>query len=169
MEIPNDLNLHPEAYLLLSIYRAATPVQLSVYGTTDAMFVEHYEEAIRGTGQVLQWLGLATADDASPLGHKPSHELMDILARQRRRTRSKKLDADAEDQDVFDLIFEATLGERYENGNAFPFALRVFRHLGIAKEGDGEFIPTARLRRLAALRRLKERERGDEERAWCAK
>jgi hypothetical protein len=165
MRLRNDLNLDTEAYLLLSIYRTASPIELSVYGTTDAMFVEHFDKAIRGAGRVLQWLGLATADDASPLGHRPSHELMHLLARQPRRTRSKKLDADAEDQDVFDLIFEATLGESYEYLHAFSFVMRVFRHLGLAKEGDGEFIPTVRLRRLAAQRRLEERERRDEERA----
>ena len=82
MQLSNDLNLDTEAYLLLSIYRTASPIELSVYGTTDAMFVEHFDKAIRGAGRVLQWLGLATADDASPLGHKPSHELMHLLARQ---------------------------------------------------------------------------------------
>jgi hypothetical protein len=99
-----------------------------------AIYLKRYEKQIHATGQVLQWPGLATADNQSPLGYKPSDDLMYLVARQRGRAQSKKPFSCDEDEDVFDSIFDVVLGELDEGSSVPSFVVRVFRQLGLAKD-----------------------------------
>jgi hypothetical protein len=158
MKLYNDLNLSGEAFLLLSIFREAYCVE--GFGQSAATYVKRHEKQIHAAGQILEWLGFATADSQSPLGHKPSDDLMYRLAQQRRRTQSKKLCSYIEDADVFDSILDNVLGELDEDSNIPAFVVRVFRQLGLAKNTAGlDWVPTAELRTLAAERRQGERDR----------
>jgi hypothetical protein len=160
MKIRNDLNLNGEAFLLVSVFHEANCVE--GLNRSAAVYVKRYKKQIHATGQVLQWLGLATADDQSPLKYKPTDDLMYLFARRRGRVQSKKHFSNAEDGDVFDSIFDTVLGELDEDSNVPGFVVRVFRQLGLAKDAGLDSVPTAQLRTLAAERRQEERNRRDE-------
>jgi hypothetical protein len=161
MKIRNDLNLNGEAFLLVSLFHEANC--LEGLNRSAAAYVKRYKKQIHATGKVLQWLGLATADNQSPLGYKPSDNLMYLLvARQRGRVQSKKRFSNAEDGDVFDSILDTVLGELDEDSNVPAFVVRVFRQLGLAKDAGLDYVPTARLRTLAAQRRQEARNRREE-------
>jgi len=163
MSVPNDLNFDTETYLLFSIYREAYPGIRGMDGSA-ATYMKRYEKEIRGTGQVLEWLRLATPDKQSPLGCKPSHDLISLIVKPRRNSKSKKPWAYAEDDEVFDMILDATLGELGEDSRIPSFVASVLRHLGLAKRADLNTVPTPRLCRLAAERRQEERRERDEQR-----
>jgi hypothetical protein len=166
MSAPNDLKFDTETYLLFSIYYEAYGVLKGMDGSA-ATYLQRFEKEIRGTGQVLEWLGLARTDKKSPLGCKPSHLLMSLIVEPRRCSKSKKSFAYPEDAEVFDMIFDATVGDVEEWSNIPSFVFSVLRLLGLAKESDLlDTVPTPQLYRLAAERRQEERERQrDEQRA----
>jgi hypothetical protein len=150
MHIPRDLQFDTETFLLFSIwYLAKGPLDKD---KTATAYLKDYEKDIRGTGQVLEWLGLARPDKKSALGWKPSHDLMSLIAEPRRLSKSKKECADFEDDEVFDIIFDATIGEHEEWG-FHDFVVSVLRFLGLAKEADDDFVPTSHLRFLVFQRR----------------
>jgi hypothetical protein len=156
MHVPNDLNFDTETYLLFSIYYQAN--LLKDMDESAETFLERFEKQIRGTGQVLEWLGLATPDKHSPLGWKPSHSLMSLIATPRKRSKSRKAFASSEDNELFDMIFHAALGELEVDSNIPDFVVRVLRDLGLAKQADLDLVPTPRLRALACERRQAERD-----------
>ena len=72
MRVPNDLQFDTETYLLFSIYYEAYG-PFEVMDESAATYVKRFEKQIRGTGQVLEWLGLAIPDKNSPrAGHHPA-------------------------------------------------------------------------------------------------
>jgi hypothetical protein len=162
MRVPNDLNFDTETYLLFSIYYEAYGI-LKGMDESAATYVKRFAKEIRGTGQVLEWLGLATPNKKSPLGWKPSHDLISLIIESRTHSKSKKRCADDEDAEVFDMIFDATMGQVEEWSNIPSFVLSVLQLLGLAKEADLDFVPTPRLRALACERRQDERHRRRDE------
>jgi hypothetical protein len=163
MRVPNDLQFDAETYLLFSIYYEAYGTLKGMDGSA-ATYLKHFEKEISGAGQVLEWLGLATPNKDSPLGWKPSHALMSLLVEPRKDSKSKKLCADDEDAEVFDMIFDATVGKVEKWSNVRSFVLSVLQFLGLVKEADLDRVPTPRLRRLACERRQEERHLREEER-----
>jgi hypothetical protein len=163
MRVPNDLKFDTETYLLFSIYYKAYGTLVGMDGSA-ATYLKRFEKEIRGTGQVLEWLGLAKPDKKSPLGWKPSHALMSLIAKPRRHSKCKKPLAYPEDLEVFDMIFDATVGDLEEWSNIPSFVLSVFHLLGLAKEADLDIVPTPRLRRLVCERRQEERQQREEQR-----
>jgi hypothetical protein len=162
MRVPNDLQFDTETYLLFSIYYEAYGI-LKGMDESAATYVKRFEKEIRGTGQVLEWLGLAIRDKNSPLGWKPSHDLISLIIESRKHSKSKKLHSDDEDAEVFDMIFDATVGKVEEWSNIPSFVLSVLQFLGLAKEADLDCVPTPRLRALVCKRRQEERHQPDEE------
>jgi hypothetical protein len=163
MRVPNDLQFDTETYLLFSIYYEAYGILKGMDGSA-ATYVKRFEKEIRGMGQVLEWLNLAIRDKNSPLGWKPSHDLMSLIAKPHKRSKSKKLCSSAEDDEVFDMILDAAVGELEEDSNIPSFVVRVLRDLGLAKEADLDWVPTRRLRALACERRQAERHQREHER-----
>jgi hypothetical protein len=148
MHVPNDLNFDPETYLLFSIYYQACGSLKGMDGGA-ATYLQHFEKEIRGTGQVLEWLGLATPSEGSPLGCKPSHLLMSLIVEPRKRSQSKKPFGYPEKAEVFyDILFYAKVGDVEECSNIRSFVLSVLRFLGLAKVADFSTVPTTRLRDL---------------------
>jgi hypothetical protein len=160
MKLHNDLNLNAEAFLLVSIFHQAYCFEGA--NQSAVAYVKRHKKQIDATGRVLEWLGLATADSQSPIAYKPSDDLMYLLARQRARTKSKKPFSTAEDEDVFDSILDVVLEELDEDSNVPAFVVRVFRQLGLARDAGLDYVPTARLRTLAAERRQEARNRREE-------
>jgi hypothetical protein len=165
MRVPNDLQFDTETYLLFSIYyEAYGPFQ--VMDKSAATYVKRFEKQIRGTGQVLEWLGLAVRDKNSPLGWKPSHDLISLIAKPHKPSKSKKSCSSAEDDEVFDMSLDAAVGELEEDSNIPRCVGRVLIALGLMVRSscDCDYIPTKRLRTLACERLQKERNQRNEER-----
>jgi hypothetical protein len=164
MRVPNDLQFDTETYLLFSIYYEAYGI-LEGMDESAATYMQRFAKQIRGTGQVLEWLGLATPNKSSPLGWKPSHDLMSLIAKPHERSNSRKPGPSAEDNEVFDMILDAAVGELEEDSNIPHFVASVLTGLGLMVRGcDGvDYIPTKRLRRLACTRRQEERRLREEE------
>jgi hypothetical protein len=160
MGVPNDLNFDTETYLLFSIHYIANG-DWEGMDKSAATHVKAFEKEIKATCQVLEWLGLAIPKKKSPLGWKPSHALMSLIAKP--HSKSKKLFSYAEDNEVFDMIFDAALGELKVDSNIPGFVVHVLRDLGLAKEAGDDFVPTPRLRALASERRQAERSRRADE------
>jgi hypothetical protein len=166
MRVPNDLQFDTETYLLFSIYYNAYRFEGI---DTAASYLKEFKTQIHATGQVLEWLGLATPDKSSPLGSKPSHALIDLVAKPRRRSKSRKTCSTPDDDKVFDMIFDATVHKLEDWFDIPHFVLCVFHYLGLAKEADFDFVPAPGLRSLACERRQEERRlRGEERRVNSA-
>ena len=74
------------------------------------MYLEAYAKEIEAAGKMLLWLGLATPDNESPLGLKPSHELIRLIVKPRKRVvRSKKRLPTAPDEEAINMILDAAL------------------------------------------------------------
>jgi hypothetical protein len=156
MRVPNDLRFDTETYLLFCIYYEANGMFKGTNGNA-ATYLKQFESHIRKTGQVLEWLGLANPDKNNPLGWKPSHSLMGLIANAHKPSKSKKSFSSAEDEEVFSMIFESALGE-LKVDSPFPgFVVRVLRCLGLAKEAGDDYVPTLKLRALACERRQADR------------
>jgi hypothetical protein len=165
MRVPNDLKFDTDTYLLFSIhYEAYEPFE--GMDKSAATYVKRFEKQIRVMGQVLQWLGLATRDKESPLGWKPSHDLISLIAKPHKRSKSRKPGASVEDDEIFDMILDAAVGELEEDSNIPSFVAKVLAGLGLMVRGcEGvDYIPTKRLRWHACERRQEERHLREEER-----
>jgi hypothetical protein len=163
MRVPNDLQFDTETYLLLSIYYEAYGIHEGM-DESAATYVKRFEKQIRGTGQALEWLGLAIRDKNSPLGWKPSHDLISLIAKPHKPSKSKKSCPSAEDDEVFDMILDAAVGELDENSSICSCVAKVLTGLGLMVRGrDYDYIPTKYLRRLAAERRQGDRHRREEQ------
>ena len=164
MRVPNDLEFDTETYLLFSIYYEAYG-PFEVMDESAATYVKRFEKQIRGTGQVLEWLGLAIPDKNSPLGCKPSHDLVSLIAKPHKPSKSKKSCPSAEDDEVFDMILDAAVGELEEESSIASCVAKVLTALGLMVRGrDYDYIPTKRLRKLACERHQEERNQRNEER-----
>jgi hypothetical protein len=162
MRAPNDLNFDTETYLLFSIYYGAYMALEGIAESTTTC-LEHLGKAVHATGQVLEWLGFTTPSKNSPLGWKPSHALMCLIAEPRQLSQSKKVFPYPKDDEVFDLILNATLGDLETGSNIPGFVRAVLYFLGLAKETEWGFVPTQRLRELACARRQEGgRQRGEQ-------
>jgi hypothetical protein len=147
MKVPNHLNFDAETYLLFCIYYAANGITEDM-DESAATYLATFAKEIETTGQVLQWLGLATPDEESPLGSKPSHQLVRLIVRPRDRlANSRRLSASDPDEEAFGSIFDLAL----ENVDAVPWAVisYVERVLGFVElldfTDDGGWILTQRL------------------------
>ena len=126
--------------------------QLEGYEEHDPVkYVKSYEWEIEEAGQLLAYLGLAKPDRQSPLGWRPTHLLLDVIAKRAVR-RSKPLDRSvcAEDSLIVSLLCDAALGE--ERPKRYPLgALRVLTALGLMRETiDDPDLPALHLRQLFA-------------------
>jgi hypothetical protein len=130
MNAPNDLNFDIETYLLFSIYYNAYQ---GYKNGSAAGYLQRFANEIRGAGQVLEWLGLAKPDNQSRLGWMPSNALVSLIVNPR-RSKSKKDFGNAKDLEVFDMIFDATVGDDEEWSDTRIFVISVLTVLGLAKK-----------------------------------
>jgi hypothetical protein len=145
MRVPtNDLHFDTETYVLLSIYYQAGG------GSDDwpesvRTYLDTFAKEIETTGKLLQWLGLATPDEDSPLGSKPSHELISLIV----KPRKGPVKGTASDPD--DLHFEVIFENALDNVDGVPFHIigfvqAVLAFLGLIEfADDGQWIVTERL------------------------
>jgi hypothetical protein len=148
MHVPNELKFDAETYLLFSIYYQACGSLKGMDGSA-ATYLQRFEKEIRGTGQVLELLGLARPDEKGPLGWKPSHLLMSLIVEPHRRSQRKQPFGYPEKAEVFDdILFHAKVGDVEECSNIRSFVLLVLRFLGLAQGTDFSTVPTTRLRDL---------------------
>jgi hypothetical protein len=131
-------------------------------------YVERYKRQIEIAGQLFGYLGLAEPHPESPLGWKPTHLLLEVIAKRAVR-RSKLIDRIACEEDTLivsllcDAVFaDASYVDRSVCTTGLGFS--VLRALGLLRETtDGDNLPTPGLQELFAgayyARRQASRER----------
>jgi hypothetical protein len=87
----NDANLDAETYLLFTIYRRAARVDKR---PTAKSYLKTFENEIRATARVLEWLRLVTFDKKNPFGCRPTEALMRIIARKPTRKKNEQARSD---------------------------------------------------------------------------
>jgi hypothetical protein len=156
MHAPNDLQFDPQTHSLFCIYYEAW-----IHGRSNASattYLKRYDEAIKTTGQVLEWLYLTEPDRQNRLGWKPTSFLMSLLARPRRRLlRSQKHRASSRDKEAFNGMISTTLG----NGRTMPqmraYVISVLSFLNLIRcAKNGDVVPTRALLEIIASRRWEE-------------
>jgi len=113
------------------------------------------------------WLNLANPDIESPFKWNPTEDLMELVAKRRKRLpKSKKEYVSAVDEETFAAIFDAALpGDMMLQAG---HALLVLEFLGLVRyTRSGDQVPTQALRELVAdRRRLDERDWRFEEKTY---
>ena len=142
--------LDNETLLLVRIFQEAFQWEDSVEHD-PVRYIKSYKSAIEEAGQIFAYLGLAKPDRQSPLGWRPTHLLIEVIAKRAVR-RSRPIDGFAcgEDNLIISLLCDAALGE--ERPERYPLcAFNVLNALGLTRETtDGDDRPTLQLRRLFA-------------------
>jgi hypothetical protein len=164
MRVPNDLQLDNEAYLLFSAYYTSSGIGNT---KTAASYLKEFEVGIQGAGQVLGWLGYATPDKSSPLGWKPSQDLISLISNPRRRwpPQIRKISLSAQRKEAYDTMMEAALGDVMWFSDLRNYVASLMELLGLVTLNDlGQVIPKRRLCELVAERRQEERDQRYEQR-----
>jgi hypothetical protein len=139
-----------DTQLMVSIFRRV----FQLVGSEErhpVRYVKTYKSDIEKAGQLFAYLGLAKLDTQSPLGWRPTHALLDVIAKRAVR-RSKPIERTvyAEDSLIICLLLDAAFGEDRED---YPLcAFEVLNALGLTRtstEDNGE-IPTRHLQQLFA-------------------
>jgi hypothetical protein len=116
-------------------------------------YVRVHKREIEIAGQLFAYLGLAKPDTQSPLGWRPTHRLLEVIAKRAARW-SKPLDRfmHPEDSLTISLLCDAVFGDLtdhsvYTTGLGF----RVLHALGLLRDTtDGDSLPSLELRQLFA-------------------
>ena len=140
-----------DTQLLVSIFQEVFQLEGSVEHD-PVKYVKTYELDIEEAGKLFAYLGLAKPDTQSPLGWKPTHLLMEIIAKRVVR-RSKLIDrmVCAEDSFIISLLCDAAFGEAHPIKHYPLCAFKVLTSLGLVRETtDGPDLSTLHLRQLFA-------------------
>jgi hypothetical protein len=157
MRVPNDLYFDSETYLLFSVYYRALTVGNRKLSAKS--FFERFQKPIQAMGHVFELLDLAYPKGKSRLGWKPSHIMIDLIVRpRRRRLKSRKDSPSAQDEDTFETIIEEALADVEYDSSIRKDVISVLGVLGlVAYASGGKGVPTNLLRELVAKQRLRER------------
>jgi hypothetical protein len=110
-------------------------------------YVKRYPSAIRSTGQLFKYFGLAKGDKQSPLGWRPTRLLLDIMNEREARS-SKPTDEPISmpDELLMRLMHDAIFGA--DANTDCTLGYEVLLVLGLTREGSaGGSLPTPRLLR----------------------
>ena len=131
-------------------------------------YVEKYKRQIEIAGRLFGYLGLAKPDPESPLGWKPTHLLLEVIAKRAVR-RSKLIDRMVCEEDtlIVSLLCDAAFADGSQRDHRIystGLGFHVLRALGLLRETtDGGYLPSPKLRELFAeayyARRRASRER----------
>jgi hypothetical protein len=142
-----NLMLDNDTQLMISIFRDVFQMK----GSEERVpmnYVKSYKSDIEEAGQLFAVLGLAKPDAQSPLGWRPTHALLDVIAKRAVR-RTKLIDrmVSAEDRLIISLLCDAAFGEDHP----YPLcAFMVLGALGLVREANDGDLPTLQLRELFA-------------------
>jgi hypothetical protein len=140
-----------DAHLMVSIFLNTVQLEGSEQYEPQK-YAKEYEAHIKDAGLLFQYLGLAKSDSESPLGWKPTPELLEIIAeRAARRIKQSSRDAGVEDTIITSLLRDLVFGEGRANTPDQYLAFKALGKLGLMRESaDGENLPTLHLRQLFA-------------------
>jgi hypothetical protein len=139
--------------LLIGFFQQA--IQVGEVEPDPVKYLKKFQSEIKTTGRFFEYLGLAKADNQSPLGWKPTAPLLDLIAKSKaRRSKPTRKSASLVDTLILDLMLEIVLGS-----NAGNFCCYVLIELGlIVRNIDNDWLPAPELLRLFAdaydIRRL---------------
>jgi hypothetical protein len=99
---------------------------------SDPAYVKMYDCEIKDAGEVLEYLGLAQPAKNSPLGWRPTHLLMEIIAK--RLSKQKPQLEPADDELMVHLLRDAVFGDA--EGERGFLGYKVLLELGLLQEND---------------------------------
>src|SRR6185312_4403961 len=120
-----------DTQLMVSIFQRVFQLAGSVERVPET-YVKTYQSDIQEAGQLFTWLGLAKPDAKSPLGWRPTHDLLDVIAKRAVRP-SKPVDREVREDDslVFSLLLDAAFGEGRDRDCPPVCAFKVLNALGL--------------------------------------
>jgi hypothetical protein len=135
--------MNKQTRLLVGLFQQA--IQVGKVESDPEKYLEKFSSEIKTTGRFFEYLGLAKADNHSPLGWKPTAPLLDLIAKSKpRRSKPTTKSSSLAESLVLDLMLETVLGK--EEGN---FCCYVLIRLGlIVRDVDDDWMPTPHLLRL---------------------
>jgi hypothetical protein len=130
---------------LLMVYILLRAFRLEEFEQSElAEYMEVYEHEIKDTGRLFEYLGLAKLDKTSPLGWKPTDQLLEIIEKGPSNEMTRQ-DFHG-DEFMLDLLCDAVFGGDADRGTC-PF--QVLSCLGLSLKDDyGAQVPTLQLRDL---------------------
>jgi hypothetical protein len=138
--------LDGDIYLMIAIFQEA--YQADEFISDPVVYVRKYKFQIKVAGQLLEYLGLAVRDKRSPLGWKPTHDLLKIAAEKLTRTGSSA-EPVARDEFMVDLLTDTVLGD-YNDGRG-ALGKEMLAALGLLLENSaGAWDATEQLEALFA-------------------
>jgi hypothetical protein len=114
-------------------------------------YVRKYKREIEIAGQLFEYLCLAEPDTQSPLGWRPTHRLLKIVAKRaaRRSTPIRRM-VNAEEDLISELMFDTVFGDLRDD-SVTVLGVRLLFGLGLMREAtNGESLPSLELRELFA-------------------
>jgi hypothetical protein len=122
------------------------------YRLVPAGYVKTYKSQIEIAGQLFEYLDLAKSDPESPLGWRPTHLLLEVIAKRAAR-QSKPLDrfVHVADDLTTTLLCDAVFGDLTDPSVDTGLGFCVLRALRLLrKDKDGFDLPSLELRQLFA-------------------
>jgi hypothetical protein len=143
-----NLAFDDDTRLMVSIFQKV--FHLSRVERDQVKYVKRYAGAIKSTGQLFEYLGLARPDKQSPLGWRPTLVLLDIMNKHA-RGKSKPSDQPISmlDHLLMSLLHDAIFGAGTRMYRTCPLGYEVLHELGLVRRDDeDQSAPTPRLLRL---------------------
>ena len=137
--------LDEETQSLISIFQKV--FHLSYVERDQVKYVKRYAGAIKSTGQLFEYLGLARPDKQCPLGWRPTPVLLDVMNKHA-RGKSKRSDKPISmvDHLLMFLLHDAVFGAGTRMYRTCPLGYEVLHELGLVRRDDeDQSAPTPRL------------------------
>ena len=133
-----------DTYLMVAIFQAV--YQFEDHVETDPLkYVKRHEHRIEITGQVFEYLGLATPDAKSPIGWRPTVFLINIIA-ERLLAKKPRATASSDDLDfTLDFLCQKIFGDSSEE---LELSFETLHALGLLREDDDGWRPTRQMKKL---------------------
>ena len=140
--------LDDDTQLMVSIFQKV--FHLHHVERDQVKYVKRYADAIKRTGQLFEYLGLARPDKQSPLGWRPTLVLLDIMNKHA-RGKSKRSDKPTSTLNhvLMFLMHDAIFSAGTRMYRTCPLGYEVLHELGLVRRDDeDQSAPTPRLLRL---------------------
>lgn len=139
-----------DTYLMVALFQRVFHVHQVENDPTK--YVQKYDSEIKDAGRLFEFLELAKRDRTSPLGWKPTHLMMEIIANRVPKQRAKRDSGNDEfiDEFMVELLGDAVFGVERPPQTGI-LGLEVLVELGLLRENaEGDWEATPRLKLLFA-------------------
>lgn len=133
-----------DIHLVVSIFQQA--IQYKGHEERDqAKYVKRHATKIKDAGLMFNYLGLAEPDDNSPIGWKPTHRMMEVIALRASKPKSSR--ASGKEDFLIEYLYTLSFGESKDRAD---FAFEFLKVIGLLRSDDCEgcWVSTLQLKEL---------------------